>query len=57
MCVFLCALSKDHRIFAAYTCISTISELKSSGGMEPESWFLLKWLQTQKLVILCAIPI
>jgi len=32
---------------STYMCMSIISELKSLGGMEPESWFLLKWLQNR----------
>ena len=42
-------------VSAAYTCISTISELKSLAGMGPESWFLLKWLQVcRNQAIVCA---
>jgi hypothetical protein len=36
-----------YKIYAkiwTYMCMSFMSELKSFGGMEPESWFLLKWL-------------
>lgn len=35
-----------------YKSISVISELKSRGGMEPESWFSFKWLRIHQTSVM-----